>query len=773
MNIKKILSSLTLDEKCSLLSGMDNWCTQEITRLAIPKTRMADGPAGIRKEVGEGDLFGNSYPATAFPLSVTQASTWNLPLMYKLGQAIALEAIDQDVDTVLGPGVNIKRSPLCGRNFEYFSEDPYLSGKMGSAFIQGVQSKGVGTSIKHYAVNNQETLRMSISAKVDFKTLHEIYLKPFEIAIKEAHPVTVMAAYNKVNQVYATEHPYLLNEVLLKSWGYEGLIISDWTAIRNRVKALKAGLHLQMPGDFGLSNEIVKQAILNKELDEKILDEKVETILRYIHKIIENRKVRTPQPYDYKDGHQVAKEVGLEGAVLLKNDQDILPLNKTGNYVIIGKLAKDNNIAGTGSSIVNPKDKVSLFSELDKQKVNYTYLEGSKKEYSLIKEIVKDKDAVLVFLGLSGEEESEGFDRIHLKMKEEYQELIKVIKEVNEKIILVLSIGSPVEIPYAEDCQAILNMYLQGEVFGEVAYQLLFGLSSPSGHLAETFPLKLEDTLSSKYFPMGPFEVIYEEKDLVGYRYFDRDNKPVLFPFGHGLTYAKVEYSSLAIQVNEEEINISLKVKNIGKYKVKEVIQVYIKGIDKAYKELKAFNKVDLDIKEEKEVNFKIDKPSLKVIDEVNLQEVILKGKYLIYIGASILDIRLKGEFNINNEVRLNKLPPFIEVDKTLIKDNKFKYNKKNFDQEATVLDLKKNSLGGRLFYALMVKIGMKKAKSSDNLSKKLLMESLNSYTIHQLTTVLGGAVSYKFSEGLVLIGKGRFFKGLMVIYKDFKKAKR
>ncbi|MCX7845227.1 MAG: glycoside hydrolase family 3 C-terminal domain-containing protein [Dictyoglomaceae bacterium] len=668
-DIKKLIAQMTLEEKAKLCSGLDAWHTKPVERLGIPSIRMSDGPHGLRKTEG---LFAESVPAICFPTAVTLAASWDRELIEKVGKAIGEECQAENVQIILGPGVNIKRSPLCGRNFEYYSEDPFLSSEMAKHFIKGVQSEGVGTSIKHFAANNQEHRRLTVDAIVDERTLREIYLASFERAVKEAQPWTVMCSYNKVNGTYASENEFLLTKVLREDWGFEGFVVSDWGAVNDRVLGLLAGLDLQMPYDGGQGDKKILEAVKSGKLSEEVLDKAVERILKIVFKAIENKKVNAT--YDKEAHHKLAREVARECFVLLKNEDNILPLKKEGTIALIGAFAKNPRFQGGGSSHINPTKIDNAVEEITKVvegKANILYAEGYKldtdePDETLIeeaKEIAKKAKVVVVFAGLPERYESEGYDRSHMKMPESHNKLIEEVARVNPNLVVVLSNGSPVEMPWVEKPKAILESYLGGQAWGGAVADVLFGVVSPSGKLAETFPKKLSDNPSYLFFPGEGDRVEYREGIFVGYRYYDKKEMEVLFPFGYGLSYTTFEYSDLRLDKKEmtdqEVLKVKIKVKNTGKVKGKEIVQLYIRDVKsnviRPDKELKGFTKVELEPGEEKEVEFELDKRAFAYYNVDVKDWYVETGEFEILIGKSSRDIVLKDTVLVKSTVEIKK----------------------------------------------------------------------------------------------------------------------
>ena len=668
-DIKSLIAQMTLEEKASLCSGLDNWHTKPIERLGIPSIRMSDGPHGLRKEVPNQQT---SVPSTCFPTAVTTASSWDRELIKQMGQAIAQECQAEEVDIILGPAINIKRSPLCGRNFEYFSEDPYLSSQLATAYIQAVQSLGVGTSLKHYAANNQEYRRFTIDETIDERTLREIYLSNFEGAVKEGKPWTVMCSYNRVNGILASENKYLLTDILKEEWGFEGFVVSDWGAVDERVEGIKAGLDLEMPSSYGIGDQKIIEAVKIGKLDEKELDQTVERLLKIIFKAVDNRNRGTT--YDKQAHHKLARKIAGESMVLLKNQDNILPLKKEGTIAIIGAFAKKPRYQGGGSSHVNPTKLDNALEEIEKLvqgKAKIIYEEGynldnDEMNQELIdkaKETAKKSNVAIIFAGLPDRYESEGYDRKHMKMPENHNKLIEEIRKVQPNTIVVLSNGAPVEIPWIDKVKGLLESYLGGQAGGGAVADILFGEVNPSGKLAETFPKKLSHNPSYLNFPGEGNKVEYREGVFVGYRYYDKKEIEPLFPFGYGLSYTTFEYTDISVDKKEitdkETIEVKVKVKNTGKVKGKEIVQLYVRDVEskvnRPEKELKGFEKIELAPGEEKTVTFKLDKRSFAYYNTEIRDWYVESGEFEILVGKSSKEIELKETVKVNSTVTIKK----------------------------------------------------------------------------------------------------------------------
>ncbi|MEK5247087.1 glycoside hydrolase family 3 C-terminal domain-containing protein [Bacillus sp. FSL R9-9530] len=667
-DIKKIISQMTLEEKASLCSGLDFWNTKGIERLGIPSIMVTDGPHGLRKQAEGADHLGiyNSIPATCFPSAVGLASTWNKELIKQVGVALGEECQAENVGVLLGPGANIKRSPLCGRNFEYFSEDPYLSSQMAANHVKGVQSQGVGTSLKHFAANNQEHRRMSVDAIVDERTLREIYLASFEDVIKEAQPWTVMSAYNKVNGEYASENNYLLNDILKDEWGFEGFVVSDWGAVNERVASLANGLELEMPSSFGIGEKKIVDAVNCGKLSVEKLDQAAERLLYIIFKAYDNQLENAV--YSKDAHHQLAREVASESMVMLQNEASILPLKKEGTVAVIGGFAKQPRFQGGGSSHINPTNLESILEEIETvsgEKTNILFAQGydiasddvNESMVNEAKKIAERADTAVLFVGLPDRYESEGFDRKHLQMPENHVQLIEAIGEVQSNIVVVLSNGAPIEMPWIGKVKGILEGYLGGQALGGAIADILFGDANPSGKLAETFPKVLSDNPSYLNFPGEGDKVEYKEGVFVGYRYYDAKNIESLFPFGFGLSYTNFEYSNLSINKKEitdtDTVSISMNVKNTGSRVGKEIVQLYIKDIESSMtrpeKELKGFEKVELQPGEEKTVSFTLNKRSFAYYNVELKDWHVETGEFEILVGKSSKEIVLHDSMYVQS----------------------------------------------------------------------------------------------------------------------------
>lgn len=663
-DLKELFSQMTLEEKAGMCSGLDFWHLKGIERLGIPSVMVSDGPHGLRKQNSEADHLGinESITAVCFPPAVLSACSFDRELLSELGDAIGKEAQAQDLSVVLGPAVNIKRSPLCGRNFEYYSEDPYLAGEAAASFIRGVQSHHVGTSIKHFAANNQEFNRMSCSSDVDERTLREIYLPAFETAVKKAAPYTVMCSYNRLNGTYASENHWLLTDVLRNEWGFQGYVMSDWGAVNNRVDALKAGLELEMPASGGINDQEIINAVRDGSLAESVLDQAVERLLNIIFLYTDNRENQTFEP---ENDHKLAGKIAEESMVLLKNDQ-VLPLKEEEKVVVIGEFASAPRFQGGGSSHINSFKVSSLMDALNALET-VTYVKGFSAtedvyDPTLAEEAIcaaKSADKVIICAGLPESFESEGYDRTHMKLPECQNQLIADILTVQPNVIVVLHNGAPVEMPWLPDVKGLLEAYLGGQAVGEAVANILYGRVNPSGKLAETIPYKLSDNPSYLNFGAGE-QISYSEGVFVGYRYYDTKEMPVAFPFGYGLSYTTFAYSNLRLSSTKfsdsDTITVTVDVTNTGACEGKEVVQLYIhdatNAVRRPIKELKGFEKVSLKPGETKTVSFTLDYRSFAWYHTDMHDWFAAAGSYEVLIGSSSREILLSETIHLSTEKR-------------------------------------------------------------------------------------------------------------------------
>ena len=805
MDIKKIVSELTLEEKAGLCSGKDFWRLKSVERAGIEEIMVSDGPHGLRKQADGGDHIGlnESVVATCFPTSVGVAASFDRAVARRQGIALGKEAAAEKLGVLLGPAINVKRSPLCGRNFEYMSEDPYLTGELSAEYVGGVQSSGVGVSVKHFAANNQENRRMTISSEVDERTLREIYLPAFETTVKKASPWTIMCSYNRINGVYSSENKWLLNDVLRDEWGFDGFVMTDWGAIADRVKGLEAGLELEMPSSGGKNDRKIAEAVRSGELDEKVLDKACERII----KIIFATRERAKCVYDREADHRLAREIAAECMVLLKND-GILPLTADKKYAFIGKFAKAPRHQGGGSSHINTYKVVGAWDAAEG--IDKTYAEGytdrDEVNAALIAEAVetaKKADVAIVFAGLTDAYESEGFDRTHIDMPAGHVKLIEAVADANPNTVVVLHNGSPVSMPWLPKVKGVLEAYLGGEASGEAVYDILFGKVNPSGKLPETFPVALDDVAASAYFPGGTAAVQYREGLYVGYRYFDKAGKRVLFPFGYGLSYTEFGYSDLKIKkpeidINEENLELSFSVENTGKVFGKEAVQVYVSdkesSVYRPVKELKAFDKVALEPGEKKTVSFALDKRAFAYYDVKAHNWKVESGEFDILVGASSQDIRLKATVNVKGDAEAGgddaeRLPSYYCGKVEAVSDAEFatllgrelapldKPADYKLDFSSTFEDAKRaGSLLGKFIAWLIPKCIKDNGLGSSAIMVAIIMQT----PIRAMSNMSGGLLSDDMAEGLVMLFNrehrlrawGKIFKGVFLMGKHAKLAK-
>ena len=668
-NLKELISEMTLEEKAGMCSGFDFWYLKSVDRLGIPKVMVSDGPHGLRKQDEKGDHLGlnGSIQAVCFPPACLSACSFDRELMTEFGEVIGKEAQANDVSVILGPAVNIKRSPLCGRNFEYYSEDPYLAGETAAAFINGVQSQHVGTSIKHFAANNQEFNRMSNSSEVDERTLREIYFPAFETAVKKSQPYTVMCSYNRINGTYASEDPWLLTEVLRNEWGFEGYVVSDWGAVNDRILALKAGLELEMPSSGGVTDREIIQAVQDGSLEESVLDRAVERILRISFLYLDNRK---GQPFTLEADHDFARRLAEQSMVLLKNEE-VLPLEEEEKVAFIGGFAKTPRFQGGGSSHINSfrvSSALEVVSHMAKASENVTYAEGFSVEQDVYDEALaaeaieaaRRADKAVVFAELPESFESESYDRSHMRLPDCQNRLIAEIIKVQPNTVVVLHNGSPVEMPCLSDVKGLMEAYLGGQAVGEAEVNLLYGKVNPSGKLAETIPCRLADNPS--YLTFGDSEkTVYSEGVFVGYRYYDAREMQVAFPFGYGLSYTTFAYSNLRLDrqeiTDQETLTVSVDITNTGNVAGKEIVQLYIRDNTRACrrpdKELKGYEKVALEPGETKTVTMTLDYRSFAWYNTDLKDWYAASGKYDVMVGTSSRQICLSASVQINSSIRL------------------------------------------------------------------------------------------------------------------------
>ena len=662
---REILAMMTLEEKAAICDGADFWHLKGMEKYGFPSIMVCDGPHGLRKKdySKTGDSLSNSVPAISYPTAATTAASWDPELLREMGVALGKKCLKEEVGVLLGPGINMKRSPLCGRNFEYFSEDPILAGELAASFIEGVQSQGVGTSLKHFCANSQETRRMTCDSVVDERALREIYLTAFEIAVKKAKPWTVMNSYNKINGFHGSENRHTQLEILRNEWGYDGVVVSDWGAVNDRVLGFNNGNDLEMPSSAGSGTKKIVDAVKSGAISEETLNERALNMLNLIKKAVDGAK--PGYAYNDADDQPFARKVAAQSMVLLKNN-GILPLKKGGKIAVIGELARTPRYQGAGSSHINPTKLDNALEEIQKLGFDVEFAQG----YELKKKKAKNNAAlaaeaaalaakcetVVLFIGLTDEYEAEGFDRTHMNLPAAHDALVAEILKVNKNVVVVLAGGSPVEMPWNDGVAAILNSYLGGQAGAGAVADIISGAVNPSGKLPETYPMTYYDTPAVNNFPGNPASVEYRESVYIGYRYYDKAKKAVRYPFGYGLSYTTFEYSDIKLDktaMNENDtLTVSFRVKNTGDVSGYEIAQLYVADkestIYRPEKELKAFKKVWLNPGETKEISLVLNKRAFAFYN-VNINDwCVESGDFDILVGASSADIKLAATVNVS-----------------------------------------------------------------------------------------------------------------------------
>ena len=773
---------LSIEEKVDLLDGLDVWHTKPIG--GIPSIMMADGPHGLRKQYESKDNLGvmGSMPATCFPTASLTACSFDKNLLYQMGKLIAKEAQELGVNIVLGPGINMKRSPLCGRNFEYFSEDPYLTGELAAFFVRAIESEGVGTSVKHFFANNQEKNRFTIDCIVDERALREIYLRAFERVVKE-NPATVMASYNKINGYYATEHP-MISKVLRKEWGFKGVVVSDWGAVHNRVESIKAGTDLEMPSSMGYR---AKQVLKEVNKDEQLRTAITKSSERLIE-MVRKYKNMPEVTFDREKHHQEAKRIASESMVLLKN-QDILPLKAKDQVLMVGAFLSQMRYQGGGSSHINPtkliqiEDIYSNYSKQIKLAKGY-HIDHYDTDENLVFEAVelaKTAQKIVFILGLPDQEETEGFDRKTLEIPRNQIELLEELIKVNPNIVTVIVSGSVVNLSFEPKVKGMLLAYLGGQGSSEAIMDILYGKVNPSGRLAETFIDDIKEC--NVQLTEDNNAIHYEESIFIGYRYYQTFNKRVRFPFGYGLSYTKFDYKTILVSEQKNHFDIDITLENIGDVKGKEVIQVYIENnestVYKARRELKAFEKVELKAGEEKNIHIELPKSAFEYFDFFKKKWVLEQGDYQIVIAKNVedeidsIDVHLEGEEihqpslsyqkYIYDCTEFNKICQRKLPEKSIIR-------KRPYSLSSTLEDAR-NTWMGKVVSGIIIKEGLKTAKEMKSewmveVAKKTMLET----PIHMLALFSSGKFTFEQAEGLVDIMNLKLFKGIKKLRKGAKR---
>ncbi|TCN40524.1 beta-glucosidase [Kribbella orskensis] len=746
MDVDAVVAGLSLAEKASLCRGSGFWHTQAIERAGIPRVMVTDGPHGLRKQPGDADHVGlsGSVPATCFPTASALASSFDTDLLYRVGEALGRECRAEQVGVLLGPGVNIKRSPLCGRNFEYFSEDPLVAGVLAAAAVRGVQSQGVGTSLKHFAANNQETDRLRVSADVDERTLREIYLPAFERVVTEAQPWTVMCSYNKINGTYASQHHWLLTEVLRDEWGFEGMVVSDWGAVADRVAALAAGLDLEMPPNLQTSDAQIIEAVQSGALDEAVLDTAVTRVLNLVDRTTTDKG----DPLDLEAHHALARAAARDCLVLLRNDDTILPLTPEpgSTLAVIGEFARTPRYQGAGSSQVNPTKVETALDELTRaaEGVTVAFAAGfglgtTADDESLAQEAVElasRAHTVVAFLGLPASDESEGFDRDHLDLPASQTALVVRLVAANPRLVVVLANGSAIRLDgWEHHAKAVLETWLGGQAAGGAIADVLLGTANPSGRLAETLPLRLEDNPSYLNFPGDSGHVRYGEGVFVGYRGYDALAREVSYPFGHGLSYTTFEYADLVVEqtgshaAGDLAISVKCNVTNTGQRAGKEVVQLYVGAPDasvaRPIRELKSFAKVDLAPGETTQVELMLGSRDLSYWSELHHRWVLEAGRFDLAVGASSRDLRLTTSLDVDT-------PPVAAP----------------LDDSSSLQEWLADPIGGPL---LLASIGASDAGTPNGvLGDAELLQVIGNFPLRRLCAFPGMVVDNKTLDGLL-----------------------
>ena len=799
MKHSDIIGKMTLKQKADYVTGKDFWHLKEYKEFGLPGIMITDGPNGLRKKdtskKSKGVGLGNSVAATCFPPAVTAACSWDTELIEEEGRAIGEECLAEKVSVILGPGTNIKRSPVCGRNFEYFSEDPVLAGECSAALINGIQSMGVGASLKHFACNSQEAYRMVIDELIDERAIREIYFPAFETAVKKAKPWTVMNSYNKINGVYSSQNHWLQEKVLRGEWGFDGLIVTDWGSSVDRVKGIKAGTDLEMPSSCGINSEKIIQAVQSGELDEEELNKCVDRIIELTKK--SEPALKKNCSYSVRGHHEIARRVAEGSCVLLKNEGGLLPLSGDKKIAVIGEMAKFPRFQGAGTSVINPTMLDNACGEFEKHGMEFVYAKGYNKEKDVVEpkllneavNAAENCDVAVVFAGLTEEFEAEGYDRQNIDIPECHNRLIEAVAKANPNTVVVLAAGSVILMPWADKVKSILHSGLGGQAGATAVVNILMGDVTPSGKTCETYPLRFEDNPVYGNYPGGPVTSEHRESIYIGYRYYDKANLDVLFPFGFGLSYTTFEYSGLklsSLNINENEnLIVSFVVKNTGKRRGAETAQIYVcdeeSTVFRPQKELKAFKKVFLEPGESKKVEFTLNKRAFAFYNVLSHNWCVESGKFDILIGASSRDIRLSetvNVFSLNNEPvpDYRKTAPayYNDVRNITRKDFEALYGKlpenkidpnRKIDIYCCLNDAKYTKWGaaiGRLVKAVMTKMG-----SGENGDGAMLAAMAVQVPIRNFVQMSMGVFSPAMADGLLMIlnDDESTFKGLLKIF--------
>ncbi len=785
MKYKELIAQMTLAEKASLMSGANFWNTKSIERLGIPSMMLTDGPHGVRKQGGKADHLGlnNSIPATCFPTASALANSWDESLLESVGGCLGKEAAGEDVSVLLGPGLNIKRSPLCGRNFEYFSEDPFLSGKLAAAMIRGIQSAGVSACPKHYAVNSQEERRMVIDEIVDERALRELYLEGFRYAVQEGKAKTLMTSYNHVNGVYANENPHLLQDILYGEWGFDGVVVTDWGGENDRVRGLVAGNQLEMPSSSGMTDKEIVDAVNSGALEESLLDERVDSLLRLLYDT--KPALGKGKRFTEEEHHLAARDAARRSAVLLKNDDRLLPLAAGCRVAVIGDFAKTPRYQGAGSSLIQPTRLENALDELKKAGLDVVGYEPGFKRYggkntamiARAAERARTADVALVFLGLDEGSEAEGIDRTHMRLPENQTELLAGLKGVCKKLVVVLVGGAPFEMPWTGDADAILHGYLGGQAGGGAIADLLTGAANPSGKLAESYPVSYADVSSAPYFPGHQMTAEHRESIFIGYRYFDTAGLNVTYPFGYGLSYTTFEYSGLSVDGD----TVTFTVRNTGDVAGGEIAQVYVakpdSGAFRAAQELKGFARVELGAGEAKTVSVTLDEHAFCYFNTKLSRWVEEAGAYEIHVGASSRDIRLTANTTRKGEaVELpydrEALACYFAADVQHVPDAAFVTllgytpppagwdESRPLGYNDTVGQGQYKRGFGRFLYNVILFLRRRYFRKGNPIMANNMMFAMG-LPFRHIARMTGGIIDMSMLDGILVMVNGRFWKGL------------
>ncbi len=801
MDISKILKAMTPEEKAALVQGTDFMYTNPIPRLDVPSLCLCDGPHGLRKQLTEKDNgVSLSEPATSFPTAATVANSWNKDNLYQMGKAIGGECKYYDVHILLGPAINIKRNPLCGRNFEYYSEDPLLTSELASSFVDGLQSQNVGACLKHFAINSQENYRFNGNCVIDERTAREIYLKAFERIVKKSQPASIMCAYNKINEEYCSENKWLLTNILRNEWGFKGFTMTDWGAANNRIKGIKSGLELEMPGSVSYLRKQVCDGIKNGQLEEENINLACSRILEAVNKYGFNKNTGS---FNIENHSFIAEQIATDSAVLLKNYNESLPLMKEEEIYIVGELFEKMRFQGSGSSMINPTSIISPKNAFDKRDINYKYNKGYKtfdlkSDKKLLKKTInesKDFEKVIVFAGLTDSTESEGGDRKNMSLAQNQIDLINELVKAHKKIVLVLFGGSPFELPFEKDIEAILHMYLPGQCGGEACAQLLFGEACPSGKLAETWPERYQDVLYANSYSKT-IQELYKESIYVGYRRYDKSDIKPRYPFGFGLSYTKFDYSDFKLIQAKNKIDVICKIKNVGNYDGAEIVQLYVRNnknssVFKAEKELRTFSKVYLKKLEQKEVKMTFDLNDLCYYNVDENRWVLESGTYEVLVAASSVDVKFKKEFEVEGETLKSPYPKDVLEEYRIAKeisDATFEHLIRRqipevpklypFNIDTRFGDFREKLSGKILFsmVSMVSKIQLLKAKMmKDGIKKEntikgahFLYKIFETNCIRSLSFSAGDSLPYNLGEFFVDFGNAHFIKAFKRLSKPY-----